>query len=238
MPVAEPVTGAFERPGLLDRAWLVDRFVAGEPVGRRPLRDGEVADLATVLRAVHEIPVSGFGRMVDQLAPLVGRAGSMDAGVSSRFQQPWPCSGPPLRDHPLATHAPDLVGAIQPFSGRIAEAANRWPTALTHVDLHGGQMLTQDGRLTALLDFADASVLSPVWDFASLTYFLGPAVARAALKTYEADPDRRQRLAHDGSLVSVAVALHHASRAETLHLPERRARVIAYLTAWLRADCG
>ena len=233
VPVAEPITGSFERPGVLDRAWLVDRFVEGEAVGKRTLSDGEAKDLGLALRAIHSVPAAGYGRMVDQLAPLIGRAGSPDAGLQSRFQQPWPCGGPPIRDHPLAKQAPELAHGLEPFGKAIVDASARWAPALAHADLHGGQMLVRDGRLAALLDFADASVLSPVWDFASLTYFHGREAAATVASTYEADQEQRASLLHDGRLVSVATAFHHASRAEALELPARRARVVAYLKEWL-----
>ena len=106
---------------------------------------------------------------------------------------------------------------------------------IVHGDLNGANIRQAGGRLGGLIDFADATVLAPAWDFGLLRHFLGPPAVDATLAGYTANRTLAERLARDARLLALVVALHHLSRARTLGLPERRATALDRLRTGLDA---
>ena len=93
-------------------------------------------------------------------------------GIRSRWGQQWPFDGHPLLAHPIARHAPDLIGPL----GELREPLLRYvdPAAqvgVCHTDLFGAHTLVRDGRLAALMDFGDAAIVPVAFDLASFAYY-------------------------------------------------------------------
>jgi aminoglycoside phosphotransferase (APT) family kinase protein len=233
LPVAEPLHHDRERPDLAAAAhrpaWCVDRWIDGERTAP-DTADAVWRGLGGLLATLHGLPVDGHGRLTAADGPR-GRRDRVDAGIADRYDDPWPFAGPTLAGHPLAEAAPDLVARLARLEGAIRVAADR-RVAITHGDLNGANIRHAVGRLAGVIDFADATVLAPAWDFASLRHFHGPEAVTRTLAGYGADPPTARELGRDALLLAPVIALHHLSRARTLGMPARR----DYAVACLRRD--
>jgi Ser/Thr protein kinase RdoA (MazF antagonist) len=236
--VARPLADHRARPDLSVAphrpAWVVDRWTDG---GRALAESADAVwhELGRLLAKLHAIPVAGHGRLRVDGGGLVGRCNEVAAGIADRFDDPWPFSDQPLDGHPLADAAP-AAGAIASRLERLEpaiRAASDARPVIVHGDLNGANIRQADGRLSGLLDFADATVLVPAWDFALLRHFLGPQAVERTLAGYTADRARAEQLARDARLLALVIALHHLSRAWTLGLPERRETALDRLRSGL-----
>jgi len=109
-------------------------------------------------------------------------------------------------------------------------------TALCHTDLHERQIICRRRRLAALIDFGDATIADPRWDFGSILYFHGPRVLEAALGGYSSDSMLRQKFAADAGFFSAGIALHHAYRSATPGRAHRLGVAVAHLRGLLRSE--
>lgn len=228
LPLAHPIADHRGRPDLTTAArWAVDRWIDGEPADSNT---GAAVwhDLGRLLAALHAIAIAGHGRLAAGDRHLSGRRGDPVAGIADRFEAPWPFDGRPLADHPAAGAAPELTARLAWLEAAIRDAAAA-PPVIAHTDLNGANVRHTGGRLRGLIDFADATVLAPAWDFASLRYFQGADAVAAALEGYTADRRLATELAVASALLALVVALHHVSRARTLDLPARRETALARL---------
>lgn len=141
-------------------------FLLLDDAGTEP---GDVPELATLLRHVAQVQ--------RQARPLLPGLGLRDRGPAYVLR--W--LDHLLTDETLRTgqadgftgeesarlraHRPALVGALERL------ASSPLPATLGHGDLHGGNVVTRDGRYT-LLDWSDACVTHPFLD-ADPDYFLG-----------------------------------------------------------------
>jgi len=208
-------------------AWVVDRWVEGAAAGPATA-DAVWRDLGALLAVLHKLPARGHGRLRIEGDRLAGRLDNPAAGISDRFELPWPFDGQPLRGHPLAEAAPELVPRLQRQEDAIRTAAEARPVII-HGDLNGANVRHAGDRLCALIDFADATALAPAWDFASLRHFQGGPVVQCTLAGYTADRRLARKLARDAGLLAPVIALHHLSRAKALGLPARRTYAIERL---------
>lgn len=234
LPLARPVADHRERPDLAAGVpWAVDQWIDGNPADAGT---GALVwrDLGGLLAVLHALPATGHGRLATVEHRLAGRLGDLAAGVSDRFEAPWPFDGRPLAGHPVAAAAPDLAARLAALEPAIRAAAAA-PAVVTHGDLNGANVRHAGGRLRGLIDFADATVLSPAWDFASLRHFQGPDAVAQALAGYTADRRLAAGLAAASRLLALVVALHHVSRARTLGLPARRETALGRLRRELDA---
>ncbi len=133
--------------------WSVNRWLAGEPATTAPLADRRqfAADLAGFLSALHRIDATE--------GPAAGRHSFWRGG-------------------PLSTYDDDTRAAIRTLGSRIdgLAAAAVWDTALAatwrgppvwvHGDVAPGNLLVEDGRLCAVIDFGQACVGDPACDLA------------------------------------------------------------------------
>ncbi|WP_327708326.1 aminoglycoside phosphotransferase family protein [Streptomyces sp. NBC_00464] len=114
-----------------------------------------------------------------------------------------PADGPPsYRSEPLAARDAAVREALADLRTEtdVVTAAEIWETALRapaptgppvwiHADLQPGNMLTADGRLTAVIDFGCLGLGDPAVDLIAAWYVL-PAAARDTFRTaVEADDD-------------------------------------------------
>lgn len=229
--VSEPLSDRRHRPDLPvaghDPGWAVDRWIEGDRADAGTA-DAVWRDLGTLLAGLHGLPASGHGRLRVSDGRLSGRRPDRQDAVTDRLDQPWPFDGAPLSDHPLAEAAPDLQPRLRGLEDRIRAAADAAPV-IAHGDLNGANVRHAGGRLTGLIDFADATVLAPAWDFASLRHFQGGPVVERTLTGYTGDRALACRIAGDARLLALVIALHHLSRARTLGLPARRAFAVERL---------
>jgi len=234
LPLARPIADHRGRPDLtIGTPWAVDRWIDGDPADG-DTDDAVWRDLGRLLAVLHAVPVADHGRILVGERGLCGRRDDAITGIADRFEAPWPFDGQPLAGHPVAEAAPELTARLVRLAPAIRAAAAA-PPVIAHTDLNGANVRHADGRLRGLIDFADATVLAPAWDFASLRYFQGAAAVAQALEGYTADPQRAAGLAADAALLALVVALHHVSRARTLDLPARRETALARLRLGLDA---
>ncbi|MBM4411536.1 MAG: aminoglycoside phosphotransferase family protein [Chloroflexi bacterium] len=173
-PIPESVacSATIDRDPLGGRwSWQVLSLVTGEPLdaARHP---EAVRDLGRLLARLHTLPVEGQGLLEDRADAIYGRAATPTESILSRWGQQWPYDGRALLAHPIARHAPDLVGTLGELREPLLRYAGPWVQAgLCHTDLCGPHALVRDGRLTALMDFGDAAIVPVAFDLASFAYY-------------------------------------------------------------------
>lgn len=144
-------------------AWSVYRWIDGEEAGPGSVRDWAAfgGDLATIVQSLHSIPLMGATRQGELSWYRGGGMHACDRWISGCF---------------------DNCRTIQGLDLDIAHLQHLWQSALTlpepsarHVWLHGDlkptNLLVQQGKLHAVIDFGGLSVgfpdaeHSPLWDF-------------------------------------------------------------------------
>lgn len=170
LPLAVPVPVAVGRPGFgYPWPWAVTRWLDGEVATARALSGSSGAALE----------LAGFLTALQQLPPPDLAGGAV----------PRELARPPLADRDRATRA-----AIAEVSSVFDEAAMTalWEAALAapgwdrppvwfHGDFHTGNLLTVDGRLSAVIDFGGLGIGDPACDL-TIAFTLLSAPGRAVLR--------------------------------------------------------
>jgi aminoglycoside phosphotransferase (APT) family kinase protein len=189
----------------------VGPMLPGGPVDpMRPWSEAFVTSLAAALRDLHRLPSDGWGRLDDVEAALRGRSDDPVEGIVHRWHRAaiWPFDDTVLATHPALHDSPDVLDRVRRASDAIVEAAGTG-RAVLHSDLHRQHLLqAPDGTLAGLLDFGDAFVGSPAWDFALLHHHYGPTIAERVLAAYPGAPD----LSRHARLLAVAVGLYQVAK--------------------------
>jgi len=191
--------------------WAVYRWLPGADATVQPVSDElqAASDLAGFVRALHTLDPAG--------GPQAG-AINFCRGVSLN-----------LRDVPTRegiTRIGDEYDA-HVLHGVWAQALAlpRWsaPGVWVHGDLHGGNLLTEYGRLTAVLDFGGLGVGDPAVDFMpGWTLFSGEARDRFRVAVRADDATWARARGWTLSVAVVALAYYRGSN-ETLARASRRA---------------
>jgi hygromycin-B 7''-O-kinase len=115
--------------------------------------------------------------------------------VSRTFQAIWPKGFTDflVRQHQLVSAKSEL--AVIPIYDEIvkmspATLASGWPAVL-HGDLDGTHLLVQHGQITGLIDFGDAKIGDPLYDFVTVQIDLfdqDPRMFSEMLRGYKIDP--------------------------------------------------
>ncbi|MEM7319870.1 MAG: aminoglycoside phosphotransferase family protein, partial [Pseudomonadota bacterium] len=226
-PILHSESAGLSRSG---QRWCLEPFAVGRHPHRAMLLPATCRKLGQVLAALHAIPVWNFGRPARLGRNLViGRAKDPVAGVAQRFENPIPDTWAHGHAHPVLSAIPDMRDIILAHLDQVTGRVRLGNSVICHSDLHERQMMCDGDDLVALIDFGDASLLDHHWDFGSLLYFHGPDVFRNVLAAYsradwsaEVDPDLAMSF-------SVAVAMHHASRARLPGKTHRLHRAVRYL---------
>lgn len=148
--------------------WSVNAWIPGETAAPERMADPRrfAADLAEFLRALHRIDVTG--------GPPAGRHSFFRGG-------------------PLSTYDGETGRALEALTGQIdtERAASLWKTARTtswtaapvwvHGDIAAGNLLVQDGHLSAVIDFGQLAVGDPACDLA-IAWSLFDKDARAVFR--------------------------------------------------------
>lgn len=197
VPVPEVV--ASDADGIVGgRPTLVVGHVVGEVLdGPSPV----LAEVGSLLHRVHEIEVDGFGSIDVSADGLHGTHTTWASALEER------AGG--------ITHAV-AAGKVAPELAERAMAAIKividlgcGPARLLHGDLHPRHVFARDGRVTAIIDWGDATAGDPVYDLARVLHSgaLGASLERgcaqlAALRDGWApdealsEADRRRLLAY------------------------------------------
>jgi aminoglycoside phosphotransferase (APT) family kinase protein len=172
LPVAVPTPVRTGQPGRgYPYHWSIVAWLPGETVASAPLRDDQGPALAAFLRLLH-------AQLIDGLPANPARNGelaSFDPDTQARLarqalQHPW------LSDLEARVWRPAL--ALPPH----------FTSVFLHGDLHARNVLSLDGRLSAVIDWGDLTADDPMFDLAAIWHLLEDASARkTALDLYGAD---------------------------------------------------
>jgi aminoglycoside phosphotransferase (APT) family kinase protein len=168
LPVPVPVPLAKGAPGEgYPFTWSIRRWLAGEPASYQ-----RVADLPAFAEVVAE-----FVLALQRVDPTDGPR----AGAHSFYR-----GAPPAHYDSETRDALDrLAGRVDPTAADVWDAAlaARWhgPPTWFHGDIAVGNLLVQDGRLAAVIDFGTSGVGDPACDLViAWTFFTGES--RAAFR--------------------------------------------------------
>ncbi|MEE9453468.1 MAG: aminoglycoside phosphotransferase family protein [Paracoccaceae bacterium] len=199
--------GIVARPVSNGTGWMLDRFVEGAHPTRGALPKDACYTLGQTLALLHKVPVTGYGAPRVTRGQIIGTQDTALIGLAVRFTNPLPTIAA-LNTHPACPAMPELPAVLPPIIAEISAKTTTAQPALCHSDLHERQFLIMEGQLMALLDFGDAVICDPRWDFASLLYFHGPRVLADTLAGYA----NKAIELRDVHLFSIGIALHHAAR--------------------------
>ncbi|GAA3591135.1 phosphotransferase family protein [Kribbella ginsengisoli] len=134
---------------------LYDAWPAADPSTRRAM----IESLGTALRALHRIPPPP-GLLPPWLADALS-----DELTDAPSGKPWPAFHPPVVSatlqqveaaHRMPNHDSHLLADVADWiQDRLALFAADIPV-LVHGDLHGSNVIVDQGRVTGLIDFAEA----------------------------------------------------------------------------------
>ncbi|MCW2776664.1 MAG: aminoglycoside phosphotransferase [Frankiales bacterium] len=175
LPLAVPVPVAAGVPDEGFAApWSVYRWLPGQDASATPPEDPVRAarGLAAFVQALHAVDATG--------APL---AGPSNRGVALA-----------ARDAPTRTALASLTDELDVGAGlalwqaALSAAPHAGPPAWVHGDLHPGNLLVDDGRLTGVLDFGSLSCGDPAVDLLP-AWHLEPDARQAYRDALQVDDD-------------------------------------------------
>ncbi len=195
--------------------WAVTRSVWGTPIGNNSLTVQAAEQLGKLLRALHDLPCSGYGWLRINDSGWYGEQPSALHGARQRWAENalWPLDTSTLESHIVAQLAPDLLPALRNAQQRLVDAASEGTGVVCHTDLHRGHLYMQGEFLTGLIDFGDVAILPPAWEFAILAAHYGWASVREILRAYSEDAAQRKALLNQAQLLAVVVGLYKLNRA-------------------------
>jgi aminoglycoside phosphotransferase (APT) family kinase protein len=157
-----------------------------------PLSQSHVADLADVYRqlgrllaTVHAVPQPDFGYLTTQvLDPVPDNTTYMGRQFARKLHEFLELQG----DSRLHDRVQTYVAAHSDLFARCAVPV------LCHNDVHAGNVLVEDGRITGLIDVENALAGDPWLDLAKADYYCRHDQLSTLLDGYGAAPDGRLRL--------------------------------------------
>lgn len=194
LPVAVPAPVRVGTPGRgYPWRWSVLPWLDGAPADLAPLESRAGEDLGSFLRALH--------RPAPAEAPF-NRNRSVDLRTRSALTEPQMAR--------VAARC-DLIGErIRGIWREAVEAAVDVAPTWIHGDLHARNVLSADGRISAVIDWGDMAGGDPATDLAALWMLLPDARSRAAaIAAYGPVSDLTRRRAH-GWAVAFGVVLMDA----------------------------
>ena len=210
IPESLACSAAIERDPLGGRwSWQVLSLATGEPLDAERHPEA-VRDLGRLLARLHALPCERYGYLEDRADRISGTTDGGPLEFLSRWERLWPYDGLSLISHPVARLAPDLIGAL----GELREPLLRYAepgtkVGVCHTDLYAGHLLVRDGRLAAVLDFGDASIVPVAFDLASFAYYFaahrGWTPLATLLEAYE--PTRVMRDVREAEAYQLLVVL-------------------------------
>jgi aminoglycoside phosphotransferase (APT) family kinase protein len=164
--------------GLLGAPGIVTRFVPGELLLDAPAEPKPWAHkLAVMLARIHSIPLDEQSRRF-----------LLDANAEATWFLKHDSAPEYMRSHPGDA---DLWAALRDRYPSLQSV----PATLVHIDYWSGNILWQDGEISAVLDWEEAACGDPVIDvaYARMNMFLMglPEAANEFLRTYEDETGHR-----------------------------------------------
>ena len=171
LPLPAPIPLRTGAPALgYPYSWSVVPWLEGTPTDLAPPCPDQGARLARFLAALHQPAPDDAPTNPYRGGPLAGRA--------EAFEDRWEIVGR-LRG-PVGSHVREIWRAA------LATPIDT-PRTWFHGDLHGRNVLTKDGRLSAVIDWGDLGGGDPACDLAAVWMLLPHATARAdAIAAYPA----------------------------------------------------
>jgi aminoglycoside phosphotransferase (APT) family kinase protein len=169
LPVAVPVPLRQGRPEAgFPWSWSIVPWLAGRTADREPLDAAQADVFGRFLASLHRPPPSGFPRNDWRGIPLTDLSETIEQKLAA------------LADAGtgLATPAETVWDRWQDAVRAPADTAD----TCIHGDLHPRNLLVDQGRLTAVLDWGDMTTGDPATDLAA-AWLLFPATAHAAIWT-------------------------------------------------------
>jgi len=229
LAVAKPIATNQSFQLGIQAKWALDEYRMGNSPARGEITSRVSRQLGSVLRTLHELPVSGYGKLENSRDGFAGVAQTPESGFLTRFESPWPFSHRALDKHPAIRKCPSLNAKLRAFESALFALIRESEGVVAHSDLHEGQLLVFEGQLTALLDFNDVVVSAKEMDFGSYLYFHGHECLCHLLDGYSDDADEISQLQQRAELASILVALHHGNRGVILGRPHRIAAACHFL---------
>lgn len=168
LPVPVPVPVRQGRPGPgFGWPWSVVPWVAGRSADREPLDASQAGLFGHFLASLHRPPPSGFPRNDYRGVPLTGLSESVETKLAALAADPG---------------LEVIVGGIRElWTDAIAAPADVADTCV-HGDLHPRNLVVDEGRLAAVLDWGDMTAGDPATDLAA-AWLLFPLAAHASIWT-------------------------------------------------------
>ncbi len=166
LPLAVPVPVRVGRPSnAFPWTWTVVRWLPGETASAAPPADAEATAvvLGRFLRALHRPAPLDAPHSTWRGTPLAERTASVHANLQQLDSR---------LDAPRIRAAWALLVERPPWNG---------PPLWLHGDLHPENLLVNDGRVTAVIDFGDLCCGDPATDL-SVAWLLLPPTARATIR--------------------------------------------------------
>ncbi|MGI8562804.1 MAG: phosphotransferase family protein [Candidatus Dormibacter sp.] len=173
LPVPKPLFTAAER-GCLGYLKLLGVPLLDLPLSRRLVHSKvSAAALGELLTALHAIPV-------DRLTDLAGTDDDPPAQWLSEAVESYAL----VAGEVPALHRPSVEAFLD-----TRPRADSYAPAFSHNDLGIEHVLVDpvSGRVTGIIDWGDAAIIDPAYDFGLLYRDLGPTGLDAALRTYRSD---------------------------------------------------
>jgi aminoglycoside phosphotransferase (APT) family kinase protein len=197
-PVPRPLDGSWQHADWDGLAWSLTTWAPG-----RPLQAGDhpraIPALTTFVRALRAIPIrGGHGPLVVDGDGFRGADATAGDGLVRWAERPmWPLDRSRLADHPAIGEDPSLVVLMEAHADDVRQALVDGPRSILHSDLHGENVLDDDGHLT-VIDFGEALVGPVDWDIAAIGFVHDGPTADAVAAALDDAPRRRTTVARIG----------------------------------------
>lgn len=193
-------------------AWVMDEFIPGIMFGRGQLPPEVCKDLGETLTLLHSMDARNFGKPRFIGAIAQGENDQANDALAMRFDKPWPILSGELEQHEVGRQAPELIPKLVALQPDIIALVENSSPVILHTDLHDKQFICSDKGLVALIDFADAIVGDPSWDFGSLYYFHGEKVTTSIIEAYDNRKLPKTEALYRARLLAIVIACHQATR--------------------------
>lgn len=163
LPIPAPVRVGQPGRGYPCR-WSVVPWLDGRPVGEDGLPLAEAPRFGAFLRSLHRTAPPEAPGNPYRGVPLAQRAVNVEAWMRR-----------------LATATDLITDELRAIWTRALEASSSVESTWIHGDLHPGNVLTADGRITGVIDWGDLTAGDPATDLASAWMLFGDPGSREAL---------------------------------------------------------
>ncbi|MGO8960511.1 MAG: phosphotransferase family protein [Streptosporangiaceae bacterium] len=135
-------------------------------VGGKPLshESREFAAAGKILRQVHDISLNRYGSLTSDPAGLHGKSATWQDVVADRLTGLKPIAEAGLVEPAL------LARAIAAVKDNAQMLSGPEPGRLLHGDFHPRHVYADNGRITGIIDWSDASCGDPLYDFGRILH--------------------------------------------------------------------